>query len=51
LEDRLIKIWAKDLSKKNIIKILNKKPLTASAEELKINPRSRSAKLRVIERI
>ena len=51
LEDRLIKNWAKDLSKKNIIKILNKKPLTASAEELKVNPKSRSAKLRVIEKI
>lgn len=51
LEDRLIKNWAKDLSKKNIIKILNKKPLTASAEELKANPKSRSAKLRVIEKI
>ncbi|MDP3004428.1 MAG: 16S rRNA (cytosine(1402)-N(4))-methyltransferase RsmH [Candidatus Azambacteria bacterium] len=51
LEDRLIKIWAKDLSKKNIIKILNKKPLTASAEELKTNPKSRSAKLRVYESI
>jgi len=50
LEDRLIKIWAKDLSKRNIIKILNKKPLTASAEELKANPKSRSAKLRVIEK-
>ena len=51
LEDRLIKNWSKDLSKKNIIKILNKKPLIASAEELKINPRSRSAKLRIIIRI
>ena len=51
LEDRLIKNWAKDLSRKNVIKILNKKPLTASAEELKINPKSRSAKLRVIEKI
>ena len=51
LEDRLIKSWAKDLSKKNIIEILNKKPLSASAEELKDNPKSRSAKLRVIEKI
>lgn len=51
LEDRLIKNWAKDLSKKNIIKILNKKPLTVSAEELKVNPKSRSAKLRAIEKI
>ncbi len=51
LEDHLIKNLAKDLSKKNIIKILNKKPLTASAEELKANPKSRSAKLRAIEKI
>lgn len=51
LEDRLIKNWTKDLSKKNIIKILNKKPFTASAKELKANPKSRSAKLRVIEKI
>lgn len=49
LEDRLVKNWSKDLSKEGIIKILNKKPITASALELKINPRSRSAKLRVIE--
>ncbi len=49
LEDRLIKNWTKDLSKKGIIKILNKKPITASVEELKNNPRSRSAKLRVIQ--
>ncbi len=51
LEDRLIKNWAKNLSKKNIIKILSKKPITVSAQELKINPRSRSAKLRIIEKI
>ncbi|MBI2634950.1 MAG: 16S rRNA (cytosine(1402)-N(4))-methyltransferase RsmH [Parcubacteria group bacterium] len=31
------------------IKILNKKPIVASAEELKNNPRSRSAKLRTIK--
>lgn len=46
LEDRLIKNWSRDLNKKNIIRIINKKPITASAEELKINPGSRSAKLR-----
>lgn len=51
LEDRLIKNWSKDLNNKNIIKILNKKPLIASAEEIKANPKSRSAKLRVIEKI
>ena len=32
-------------------KIINKKPITSSDEELKENPRARSAKLRVFERI
>jgi 16S rRNA (cytosine1402-N4)-methyltransferase len=36
---------------KAILKILNKKPLVPSEEEAKINPRSRSAKLRVAERL
>lgn len=49
LEDRLIKNWAKNLSKQGKIKIVNKKPATPSFQELKINPRSRSAKLRIIE--
>jgi len=48
LEDRLIKNWSRDLDKLGEIKILNKKPIIASAEELKINPRSRSAKLRIV---
>lgn len=34
-----------------IVKILTKKPIEASAEELEYNPRSRSAKLRVIEKL
>ncbi|MGL4761559.1 MAG: 16S rRNA (cytosine(1402)-N(4))-methyltransferase RsmH [Sarcina sp.] len=33
------------------VKILTKKPIDASAEELEYNPRSRSAKLRVIEKL
>ncbi len=49
LEDRLIKNWSKNLSKEGIVKILNKKPITASTGEIKSNPRSRSAKLRVIQ--
>ena len=32
-------------------RLVDKKPVTASAEELEANPRSRSAKLRVIEKI
>ena len=34
-----------------LIKIINKKPITPSEEEIRDNSRSRSAKLRVIERI
>lgn len=34
-----------------MIELINKKPITASTEELKINPPSRSAKLRIAKRI
>jgi 16S rRNA (cytosine1402-N4)-methyltransferase len=37
--------------RKREFKIITRKPVTASAEELKMNPRSRSAKLRVAEKI
>lgn len=36
---------------KKSIKIINKKPIVPTQEELEINPRSRSAKLRIIEKI
>lgn len=39
------------LEYKPLIKLINKKPILPSEAELKINSRSRSAKLRVIERI
>ena len=35
---------------RNELKIITKKPITATAEEIKRNPRSRSAKLRVAEK-
>jgi len=38
-------------TKEEVFKIITKKPITASDEELKRNSRSRSAKLRVAERI
>ena len=34
----------------NPLRLVNKKPITATAAELKQNPRSRSAKLRVAEK-
>ncbi len=37
--------------RKSELKIITKKPVTASDEEVKTNPRSRSAKLRVAEKI
>ena len=37
--------------KRPSIRILSKKPILPSREELEINPRSRSAKLRVAEKI
>lgn len=64
LEDRLVKVFFKngtfDVQDEhpfeshkiaNPLKLINKKPIEASAEELKRNPRSRSAKLRVAEKI
>lgn len=46
LEDRIVKHFFKDQAKKENIKILTKKPIKPSRKEIKINPRSRSAKLR-----
>lgn len=51
LEDRVVKRFFKDKQMKGLINLINKKPITASSEELKENPRSRSAKLRIIEKI
>lgn len=66
LEDRIVKNKFRDLEKDCIcppglpvcvcdhkakVKLVNKKPITASAKELKENSRSKSAKLRVCQRI
>ena len=51
LEDRIVKRALKDLSLQKKIKILTKKPLSPSQKENYSNRRSRSAKLRVAERI
>ncbi len=50
-EDRRVKNFYKDRHIDGTGKILTKKPITASPEELKDNPRARSAKLRIIEKI
>ncbi len=66
LEDRIVKHTFKDLSRgcicppglplcrcgrKTVIRLVTKKAVVPSAEEIKTNPRSRSAKLRVAEKV
>jgi 16S rRNA (cytosine1402-N4)-methyltransferase len=51
LEDRIVKRFYKELEKDGKSKLINKKPILVNDEELKNNPRSRSAKLRVLEKI
>ncbi len=46
LEDRIVKNFLKEKNKENLIEILTKKPIRPDPEEIKINPRSRSSKLR-----
>lgn len=51
LEDRIVKIFLKEESAKNKIKILTKKPIAPGLIETGENPRSRSAKLRAARKI
>ncbi len=51
LEDRIVKRFYTKQTKENLAKLINKKPMTASIEEVKNNPRSRSAKLRILEKV
>ncbi|MDO8668842.1 MAG: 16S rRNA (cytosine(1402)-N(4))-methyltransferase RsmH [Candidatus Buchananbacteria bacterium] len=52
-EDRIVKHFFKKeaIKEEPKIKIITKKPIIASENEIKMNPRSRSAKLRIIEKI
>jgi 16S rRNA (cytosine1402-N4)-methyltransferase len=49
-EDRIVKNYFRDLYKEKKAILINKKPIIASEEEIKRNARSRSAKLRIIEK-
>jgi len=66
LEDRIVKEYFREQSKdkvnppyeriyeqerKAVVKLINKKPILSSDEEIKENPRARSAKLRVVEKL
>ena len=46
LEDRIVKNYFREKKKQGLLKVLTKKPIAPSETEIKINPRSRSAKLR-----
>lgn len=48
LEDRMVKRKFRENDK---FKVITKKPVMASQEEVKLNPRSRSARLRVAEKV
>ncbi len=50
LEDRIVKNFFKKMSDEGRGEILTKKPIIATDVEIKANPRSRSAKLRVIKK-
>ncbi|OGI63626.1 16S rRNA (cytosine(1402)-N(4))-methyltransferase [Candidatus Nomurabacteria bacterium RIFCSPLOWO2_01_FULL_41_21] len=51
LEDRIVKRFYKAKEEAGEANLINKKPIAASEGELKENPRARSAKLRIIEKI
>ncbi len=51
LEDRIVKKFYKALEKEGKVILINKKPILESEKELKNNPRARSAKLRILEKI
>jgi 16S rRNA (cytosine1402-N4)-methyltransferase len=51
LEDRIVKDSLREGLKHGQYRLLTKKPVTASSEEIDRNPRSRSAKLRAAERV
>ena len=52
LEDRIVKHTFRALAAaENSWQVLTRKPVTAGDDELKLNPRARSAKLRAIERL
>lgn len=51
LEDRIVKNYFRQWEKQGLVTILTKKPVTPTNEEVFKNPRARSGKLRVIEKV
>ena len=51
LEDRIVKNYFRELEEQKLGKVLTDKPIETSEREATENPRSRSAKLRIIEKL
>lgn len=51
LEDRVVKLTFRKFASLGLIRIITPKPLTPTQSEIEENPRSRSAKLRVAQRL
>jgi 16S rRNA (cytosine1402-N4)-methyltransferase len=51
LEDRIVKNFLRSESKAGRLKIITKKPIRPGPSEIRENPRSRSAKLRIAEKL
>jgi len=51
LEDRVVKSIFRKNAFAGVLRIINKKPLAPKEDEININYRSRSAKMRVAEKI
>lgn len=50
-EDRIVKEFFKDMENNGLAKVLTHKPLKPTKEEILKNPKSRSAKMRVLQKI
>jgi len=51
LEDRIVKNFFRDRATGGEAKLITKRPIVPTEEEIKANPRSRSAKLRILEKL
>lgn len=51
IEDRIVKRFFKEQTHDHVVKQITKKPIVPSKAELEQNPRARSAKLRIIEKL
>lgn len=51
IEDRIVKNFFRDKAHEGIATLITKKPIDPSDDEVRMNPRARSAKLRIIQKL